>query len=315
MMSGSVGEAGETTALGASSAVGHKVIGAKHLRDGRPCQDDIRVVQEGDVTVVAVADGHGSCVHADVGARLAVEVAVAALRSFVADLGPEHRADVRAVHAFAQHPLRVQIVREWAQRVRETGGEGVHLTDYGSTLIFVAASPEFVLVGQLGDGDILVVDAAGAVSRPIPADPSSFGEETLSLCLPEAWSSLRVLAMPRPDGETLVLVSTDGYGKSYPSDREFERIGPDYLEMVREIGLAGVAEHLEEFLTTVTRGGSGDDIAFGLLHIPGESRPAAALSVETGATEGVETAPVVEAAPTEPGGAPDAPSKDESGEP
>jgi hypothetical protein len=99
------------------------------------------------------------------------------------------------------------------------------------------------------------------VSRPIPTDPACFGEETPSLCLPEAWTSLRVLAMPLPEEETLLLLSTDGYGKSYATDQDFERIGPDYLQMVRELGLGrrrdppgGVPHHRDP-------GGSGDDIA------------------------------------------------------
>ena len=268
----------------AVSAVGHRVTGAKHLRDGRPCQDAIRVDQDGQSAVVTVADGHGSSVHADIGAQLAVEVAASALATFMANLGPELRADARAVHAFAQHPFRVQLVREWVRRVHAVAGnDSVDLKDYGSTLLFAAVTPELVLLGQLGDGDILVVEASGAVARPIPADPSSFAEETLSLCLPEAWSSLRVLVTPRPKAETLLLICTDGYGKSYATEADFERIGPDYLEMVRELGLAEVEGHLDGFLTEVTRGGSGDDIALGLIHIPGPmAAPRNAATVASG---------------------------------
>lgn len=222
--------------------------------------------------MVTVADGHGSSVHAETGAQLAVDVAATALETFVDNLGPEHSADARAVHAFAQHPFRVQVVREWVRKVREAAGnDEVDLKDYGTTLLFAAVTPDFVLLGQLGDGDILVVDGAGAISRPIPADPSSFAEETLSLCLPEAWSSLRVHVTPRTTEETLLLICTDGYGKSYATESDFERIGPDYLEMVRELGLAEVEKHLEAFLTEVTRGGSGDDIALGLIYLPGRT--------------------------------------------
>lgn len=267
----------------AVAAGGHRVIGAKHVRDGRPCQDDIRVVQGIGLTIVAVADGHGSSVHAEVGARIAVEVTTEALTNFVDNLGADLRADPRAVHAFAQHPFRVQLVREWARRVREVGGsEDVDLKEYGSTLLFSAVTPEFVLLGQLGDGDILVVEGSGSVSRPIPGDPTSFAEETLSLCLPEASSSLRVLVTPRSAAETLLLISTDGYAKSYATDLDFERIGPDYLEMVRELGVAGVEGHLEEFLTAVTKGGSGDDVALGLIYMTGRSSAAPDAGSVTG---------------------------------
>lgn len=142
------------------------------------------------------------------------------------------------------------------------------LKDYGSTLLFALVTPEFLLLGQLGDGDLILVDSGGTVSRPLPTDPRCVAEETSSLCLPDASTSLRVLAMPLPDRETLLLVSTDGYSKSYASDIDFERIGPDYLDMVREIGVSGVKENLEAFLTAVTTGGSGDDIALGMVYLP-----------------------------------------------
>ena len=65
------------------------------------------------------------------------------------------------------------------------------------------ATPEFLLLGQLGDGDLILVDGSGTVSRPLPIDPRCFGEETSSLCLPDAPTSLRVLATPVPEGHSL----------------------------------------------------------------------------------------------------------------
>lgn len=251
------------------SVGGHKVVGAKHVRDGRPCQDDIQTARDGSVVALAVADGHGSSIHAEIGARIAVEVTTEQLLLFAANLGSESCGDPRTVHGLAQDPFRRLLVREWVRRVREhAGADDVILTDYGSTLIFALVTPAFMLLGQLGDGDLIVVDGGGTVSRPLPADPRCFGEETSSLCLPDASTSLRVLAIPVPDGEILLLVSTDGYGKSYATDADFERIGPDYLAMVRDIGVSGVSENLEEFLTVVTTGGSGDDIALGLVYLP-----------------------------------------------
>lgn len=251
------------------SATGHKVTGAKHVRDGRPCQDDLCIEQDGSSLAVVVADGHGSSVHAEVGARIAVEVASKALLAFAGNLGAEHRGDPRAVHGFAQDPFRRLLVREWVRQVHEhAGSDTVDLKEYGTTLLFTLLTGEFILFGQLGDGDILVIDDSGTVSRPLPPDPACFAEETSSLSLPEAATSLRVMAIPLPETETLLLISTDGYSKSYATDADFERIGPDYIEMVREDGLFVVAKALNGFLTKVTTGGSGDDIAFGMVHVP-----------------------------------------------
>lgn len=253
------------------SAAGHKVIGAKHVRDDRPCQDDLCIEQDGSALAVVVADGHGSSAHAEIGAHIAVDVTAKALLAFAANLGAEHRGDPRAVHGFAQDPFRRLLVREWVRKVHEhDGSDAVDLKEYGTTLLFALLTREFILFGQLGDGDILLIDETGTVSRPLPPDPACFAEETSSLSLPEAATSLRVMAMPLPETETLLLVSTDGYSKSYATDADFERIGPDYIEMVREDGLFVVAQSLNGFLTTVTTRGSGDDIAFGLVHVPAD---------------------------------------------
>lgn len=245
-----------------------RVIGASHRRSGKPCQDEAGVWTVADSVAVAVADGHGTSKHADVGARLAVHVGLAGLVRFGEDLG-DRSARLPEVQAYAEHPLRVQVVREWAARVRaKAGGDQVPLLDYGSTLIFALATPNFLLVGQIGDGDILLVDADGNVTVPLPADPSVFADETPSLCLPEAWHSLRVRALPAPSGEALLLLSTDGYSKSYATDAAFRQIGPDYLDLVRDGGVSGLAPHLRGFLEQVTTQGSGDDIAFALLYWP-----------------------------------------------
>jgi hypothetical protein len=245
-----------------------RVIGARHLRDGKPCQDEVGRLSVGRKVVVALADGHGSSQHAEVGANLAVGVALRALSRFVEELtraqaGPSH------AQAFAEHPLRVQLVRDWSERVAAHAGSAeVDLVDYGSTLLFGVATEDFVLFGQLGDGDILLVDPRGVVSRPFPADSQALGDETASLCQPDAGLTMRVRCLPPPEPGSLVVMSTDGYSKSYPSDAEFESIGPGYLELIRRDGFHASTQHLRDFLTEVTAGGSGDDIALALLYWP-----------------------------------------------
>lgn len=253
-----------------------RVIGASHVRSGKPCQDEVGVWAVSDTVAIAVADGHGSSKHAEVGARLAVQAALEALARF-AESVDERSSNLEGIQSYASHPLRVQLVREWTARVRNRAGtEDVALLDYGTTILFALATPRFLLLGQLGDGDMLLVEEDGGVRSPLPPDPRAFADETPSLCLPEAWQSLRVLALPAPPGECLLLVSTDGYSKSYSTDAIFRQIGPDYLELIRSDGLHGLQPHLHGFLEQVTTQGSGDDIALALLYWP-----AATASEET----------------------------------
>lgn len=245
-----------------------KVTGARHLRAGKPCQDDAGAIAEGPYVAVAVADGHGSSAFAETGAALAIRGVIPALVQFAADLGAR-TGNLASVQAWADHPLRVQIVRDWVDRVREHAGDPeADLVAFGSTLLFALATPDFVLFGQLGDGDVLVVDPDGCVTSPLPADPAVFGDETPSLCQPEAWMALRMRVVPPPPPGTLVLITTDGYSKSYRNDEEFRRIGPDYAALLAQGGLSALEPHLRGFLEEVTTNGSGDDIAMGLLHWP-----------------------------------------------
>ena len=64
-------------------------IGSVHVRDQRPLQDAVATFAEDDVSVIAVADGHGHHLHfrSDVGARLAADGAVAAVRAAAAGWG------------------------------------------------------------------------------------------------------------------------------------------------------------------------------------------------------------------------------------
>lgn len=251
-----------------------RVIGANHMRSGKPCQDEVGVCAVADTVVVAVADGHGTSKHADVGARLAVHVALTSLVQFAEDLG-ERASNLMEVQKCAEHPLRVQVIREWTARVRaKAGDDETPLLDYGSTLLVALATPDFLLVGQLGDGDVLLVAEDGTIEVPLPADPAAFADETPSLCLPEAWYSLRMRTLPAPSQETLLLLSTDGYSKSYPTDAAFRQIGPDYLDLVRKDGISGL--NLRSFLEQVTAQGAGDDIGLALLYwLPLASQTAA----------------------------------------
>lgn len=245
-----------------------RVTGANHRQSGKPCQDEAGACVIGDVVAAAVADGHGTSVHADAGARMAVCEALATLIRFAQAMQLE-AADVRAIQRYAQDPFRARLVRAWKDRVRASAGSAdAPLADYGATLLTAVAAPDYLLVGQLGDGDVLLVDPDGSVEAPLPDDPASFGDETASLCLPGAEYAMRVRALPAPEAGALLLLATDGYGNSYESDADFRRIGPDYLDLIRRDGIDAVAARLPRYLDGVTTRGSGDDVALAMLYWP-----------------------------------------------
>jgi hypothetical protein len=256
-------------------AFGAAVRGAALRRLGTPNQDALRVFTSGANTILALADGHGSerCFRSDVGARLAVGIAVRVLAQALETRSAP--TDLETVGRVTQ-----RIVSEWQSAVRAdlrlfplTDAERRHaqhpFLPYGSTLCGVAVTPACILYLQLGDGDILAVSEDGRVRRPLPADERLFANHTTSLCSPRAADEFRV-GFQLPDAcsppPALILVSTDGYANSFKDERGFLRVGPDLLHMLRTEGVEPVRDCLPVWLEEASRLGSGDDVTVGLLY-------------------------------------------------
>jgi hypothetical protein len=283
--------------------VGRSAEGGSHRRAKLPNQDAIRLWNphgDGQSVIVAVADGHGSATHfrSETGSRFAVEVAEAVLRDLDAAL-----RDGAVLDAETEQWIREEIVSRWrakciadaeanpfapAEAVRLMGvGARDQIFDralaYGSTLLAGLATEGLLVMLQIGDGDILAVDASGMQFRPFPRDARHVANLTTSLCLPNAVDDVRVTSLP-PGNLTggarepvLLIFATDGYANSFASGTAFERVvGPQILTQVRERGLAWVAQVLPRSLKKAAERGSGDDVTMAILTC--EDAPAGAIA-------------------------------------
>ncbi len=271
------------------------VRGSAHLRSGLPNQDAAQcVVVPGErgspaLAIAAVSDGHGGVRHfrSQIGSSLAVSTAVDVLQGFLSQRSFE--SGVESIGADDILALEQTIVDRWFAAVSvdlenhpitgeelaelekgdgmggRTAVETLPILAYGATLLAAAAIDSLVLYLQLGDGEILAVDHAGQTTRPLPADARLLGNQTTSLCQPEAWREFRVAWVTAADMPALILLSTDGYVNSFRSDDDFLKIGSDYLEIIREQGIATLAEELPDILKEATEQGSGDDITLAIL--------------------------------------------------
>ena len=99
------------------------------------------------------------------------------------------------------------------------------------------------------------------VSRPLPRDESLIANETTSLCRDDAERRFRVrLQVFEAEPPTLILICTEGYSNAFESPAGFEQVGGDMLRVLREQGVAAVAQGFAEELDHVSRVGSGDDV-------------------------------------------------------
>lgn len=254
---------------------GQSVRGAVHERNGLPNQDAIHWLPEsgfGSSIVLAVADGHGSARYSrsHTGACLAVESATRLVQEFLnsqADAG-----NLSLIKDTTEEWLPRALVRKWVELVLEhLNSDPLEEPDksviaYGATLLVAAVTDQFALYLQLGDGEILTVNESGEVTRPLTKDDRLFGNETTSLCAPEAWRDFRVSFQPFVQSPpALILLSTDGYPNSFRDESGFFKVGSDILHMIRENGLSFIKENLGGWLSDSTRAGSGDDITLGIL--------------------------------------------------
>jgi len=269
------------------------VRGSSHQRSGLPNQDAAQCAvtpgTQGTVAVAVVSDGHGSPRHfrSQIGSSLAVSTVAGTLQGFlresVASNGqvpfvPEQVHELErkivsgwlaAVHSDVEHNPFTEA--ELASLEKEDGVEGRGAVEsspelaYGATLMAAGATDKVLLYLQLGDGEILSVSATGTTTRPLPPDDRLIANQTTSLCQPEAWKDFRSSWVTDAALPSLVLLSTDGYANSFRSDEDFLTIGQDYLEIIRQQGIASLAEELPAILTEAAQQGSGDDITLAIL--------------------------------------------------
>jgi serine/threonine protein phosphatase PrpC len=274
-------------------AVGKSVRGATHDRTGVPNQDAIHWLPKsgaGLPLIMAVADGHGSrrSFRSETGAHLAVETAVQVIHDFLRV--QTQTESLSATKRAAEEWLPVALVRSWlgvvashldekplsADELQLLGADEAkssvevlrpnsHLA-YGTTILVAAATTDFILYLQLGDGEILTVSSNGEVTSPLPKDKRLFANETTSLCSQDAWRDFRVCFQVISNAPpALILLTTDGYPNSFRDESGFFKVGSDILAMIRSGGLDMVSDHLESWLTESTYAGSGDDVTLGII--------------------------------------------------
>lgn len=227
--------------------------------------------------IMAVADGHGSAVHArsHLGARYAVDLFVQEARLFAAlaqPRGEERPPSLAWLMRYAEYAFPRQLVSAWREKVlgnwERTSAPGEppareeeKLRLYGSTFVGAVLTPRLFAAWQLGDGELTVVGDNGGVSVPLAPEEADLGDETESLCTPEAWLKVRTHWAPVTEpsrAPRLVALSTDGLSKSFASDKGFRQFVSGLDERLSAEGAQGVRAVLPQWLAKASRH-SGDD--------------------------------------------------------
>ena len=152
--------------------------GISHIIDKTPCQDYCLTASINGCTVLADADGVGSCEHSDIGSKLACEAVVLAVKA-ASDSNPE---EDQLVSRLLSVSFRDRLVSLWIKSVmeevtREKAYSPEELLEefnkYGSTIMYAVITRNWIVVGNLGDGQILVFNDCYGVKLRVHAPKDS----------------------------------------------------------------------------------------------------------------------------------------------
>jgi serine/threonine protein phosphatase PrpC len=247
--------------------------GVSHKRSGKPCQDAYAYSKSPPgqrYWALAVADGHGDVQHdlSEHGAKLAVTVAVKKLLEFADHFD---NSSITLKNNF-KHDFPRLLGREWRKAVLKDATQRFSsvnpnnpqdiyqlLNRYGTTLLVALILPGMLLVGQIGDGDLLRLYPDGQIDSPFNHDKTLVANATHSLSSPEADKVWQTAVLQRQAGEALLL-ATDGLSNAFRDETQFHTFARSLLTRFDQFGLAAVDQALPRWLDDYSAKGSGDDI-------------------------------------------------------
>jgi Protein phosphatase 2C len=256
--------------------------GAAHVAAGLPNQDAVAAYPlDPHGAVVAVADGHGHRRHfrSARGSHLAVTIACQLAEGLPGRLA--NVAGAREVEDEARKVLVPAIAEQWRTAVsshfgsepftaeeealRIAGDEAV--VAYGSTLLLAVALRQWLVLAQIGDGDIVCILPDGGALLPLPGDPSLDGVRTTSLCQPGAVDEFRIAIVDMSITRLLgVVLATDGYGNAQLADPWPRVFCKDLQEMLDRYSPEWLAGQLPIWAGRCASGdGSADDTTIAIL--------------------------------------------------
>ena len=261
------------------SVFGVSVQGASHIRSGKECQDSLKKLQKDhNAVILAVADGHGSdaCPYSKAGSHAAVNVFCKIMGEYLDTYAGQPEMLFTFLKRESDTKIAREIDAEWKRRIlrlhtkqkRDIPRNAENDPDkdavyrmYGSTLLGLVLTEEFLFAFQLGDGDIIKVSATG-IYHIIEAD-KILGTETHSISKAESWKKAVTFIQKQKEDEQLpvmYMLSSDGLANSYKNDEEFHKTCRDYYTLLKEHGVKAVSDNLKAWLQETSELGCGDDI-------------------------------------------------------
>jgi serine/threonine protein phosphatase PrpC len=230
-------------------AVAKSVIGVKHIKAEKPCQDYSAYSLEENRQVIlgAISDGMGSAEHSDIGSRIAVDLTLKILKNQkVWNLRPEEST----LKHFFQNLLQ-NVINELT---KQATNNGYSIEKLACTLIAFVATPKWFSAIQIGDGQIVVSSPKRDYKLIFKPDKGEYANETTPITSKSALREMRFCLNPTcyeficaaTDGiENISLLKTEGWK---PYNKFFDGLMESIASSQKS--LKEKEEEIEHFLNT-----------------------------------------------------------------
>ena len=219
--------------------------GVYHEDNGVPCQDraKYRYAANGNV-ILALSDGCSSAEYAETAAETNVD---AVLRLF-SDVKLKDFLDQEKNAADVIDPILAAMEKHNGKRYAEES------SDFSATLLFAVSDGKDILLGHIGDGNILCVSPDGKTVFYSQEENAGAADRTYFTVSPDAKAHLRLTLVPAKDVRNVILYS-DGPQKMlwYRGDKNIEKAA---LALAADVqaGKITCCRQLSDTLTEMTSG-------------------------------------------------------------
>lgn len=262
--------------------------GYSHILKNTCCEDASYSIDEEDIHVAVVSDGHGdpACFRSQIGSQLAAEIAGEKLLSFAKNIreqGWEEQLFDEVNRERLVRQLIRSIIGNWNLKIAEQleeqpiteeefavsrsyealyrqGEELPHI--FGCTLIATLITDRYLLALQQGDGRCVVVHSDCTADQPVPWDDRCVGNVCTSLCHADAIESCRYYVGDlRKDPVIACFTASDGIEDSLDSQEDVNAFVCNAASILLQEGHEKLMEQLEDYLPRMSETGSADDMS------------------------------------------------------
>jgi len=235
-------------------AIGVSLCGSSHVKTGQPCQDYHAFVRlPGGALIAALADGAGSAELSQVGAEVAVKMALETL-SWHLEKEPMAKAGAEAWRSLLGAAMQGAL----SAVQREAARRGLPERELACTLSVVVAFPEMVTAAQdgkgnmengkavafpgmvaaaqVGDGSVVAADGQGKILSLLRPIAGEYLNETTFLISPGALDELQFAW--HGEGVARLAMLTDGLQMLALKVADGEPHAPFFEPLFRFIGMA-----------------------------------------------------------------------------